>query len=36
MDETQEAIPPQYNTQTTLRRELKPGENVHDFDLKTQ
>ena len=36
MDETKEAIPPQYNSQTTLRCELKPGENVHDFDLKTQ
>lgn len=34
MDETKEAIPPQYNTQTTLSRELKPGENVHDFELR--
>jgi len=36
MDEMQEAIPPQYNTQTTLRQELKPGPNVHDFDLKSK
>ncbi len=36
MDETQEAIPPRYNTQTTLVREIKPGENTHDFDLHTQ
>lgn len=35
MDEMQEAIPPQYNAQTTLRRELKAGENVHDFDLRS-
>lgn len=35
MDEMQEAIPPTYNTQTTLRRELKAGENVHDFDLRS-
>jgi hypothetical protein len=35
MDEMQEAIPPQYNTQTNLRRELKAGENVLDFDLRS-
>ncbi len=35
-DETKEAIPPQFNTQTTLTRELKPGENVLDFDLKSK
>lgn len=36
MDEMQEAIPPLYNTQTTLVREIKPGENIHDFDLQLQ
>jgi len=36
MDETKEAIPPKYNAETTLRCEFKPGDNVHDYDLKTQ
>lgn len=36
MDETQEAIPPRYNTDSTLRRELQPGENVLDFVLTAQ
>ena len=36
MDETQEAIPAQYNTQSTLRRELKPGDNVCDFELSSR
>jgi len=35
MDEMQEALPAQYNTETTLRRELQRGENVHDFELPT-
>jgi hypothetical protein len=36
MDETEEAIPPQFNSQSTLRKELKPGDNVHDFELKSR
>jgi hypothetical protein len=34
VDEVQEAIPAKYNAQSTLSREIKPGENVHDFDLQ--
>jgi hypothetical protein len=31
-----QAIPARYNKQTELRREVKPGENVFDFDLKSE
>ena len=36
MDETEEAIPQKYNTESTLTRELKAGENTHDFDLQAE
>jgi hypothetical protein len=29
-------LPAHYNTQTELQREVKPGPNVFDFDLKTE
>lgn len=35
MDETVEAIPPQYNRDTTLRQEVKVGDNTIDFDLRS-
>jgi hypothetical protein len=31
-----QAIPARYNNQTELRREVKPGENVFDFDLTSE
>ncbi len=31
-----ELVPAQYNTQTTLEREVVAGENVFDFDLKSR
>jgi hypothetical protein len=31
-----EAIPPQYNEKSTLTREIKPGANKFDFDLKSR
>jgi len=36
MDETKEAMPSQFNSASTLRREVKLGDNVHDFDLKSK
>ena len=36
MDETREAVPAKYNSRTTLTVAIKPGENVHDFPLKSQ
>jgi len=33
-DETKQAIPPKYNTNTELKVEAKPGHNTLDFDLK--
>jgi len=35
-EETAEAIPAKYNTQTTLQVELTPGRNQHDFALTGQ
>ena len=32
---TQELIPAEYNTNTTLTRTVEPGQNVFDFDLKS-
>ena len=32
-DETVEAVPPRYNTKSTLREELKGGSNVINYDL---
>jgi hypothetical protein len=34
--EMKEVIPSRYNTASTLSAELKPGENVLDFDLKSR
>jgi len=36
MDETREAVPSKYNSQTTLTVEIKSGENVRDFHLKSR
>ncbi len=36
MDETEEAVPEQYNTKSTLVREVKFGKNVFDFQLNSQ
>jgi hypothetical protein len=36
MDETVEAVPPKYNKQSTLQREVKAENNVFDFDLRTR
>ncbi len=33
IDITESIIPPRYNTQTELTREVQPGENTFDFDL---
>ncbi len=33
MDETEEAVPPEYNERTTLIRTVEPGRNEFDFDL---
>lgn len=30
----EESLPPKYNDQTELQVEIKPGENLHDFNLK--
>jgi hypothetical protein len=35
-DEEKEAIPPRYNSNTTLREELHAGENVFDFKLESK
>ena len=32
----EEALPPQYNEQTTLTYDVKPGENEQNFSLKTK
>jgi hypothetical protein len=32
-DEIVEAVPPRYNTQSELKREVKPDKNVFDFEL---
>ncbi len=34
VDDIQQIIPPQYNHQSKLRSEVKPGENQLDFDLQ--
>jgi hypothetical protein len=31
-----ETLPPEYNDRTTLTLEVKPGDNEHNFDLKTK
>lgn len=36
IDEIIELIPPRYNTQSTLQREVKPGNNILDFNLATR
>lgn len=36
MDETKEAIPPQYNSKSTLTVELTSGQNEKNFDLKSK
>lgn len=36
MNEFKEKIPPQYNTQTTLEREVTSGSNVIDFEIETK
>jgi hypothetical protein len=33
IEETVEAVAPQYNSQSTLKFEVKPGENVADFEV---
>jgi hypothetical protein len=33
---TKEALPPQYNDETTLTYDVKPGENEQNFSLKTK
>lgn len=35
MDEVREAIPAKYNTQSTLEREISPGDETVDFDLES-
>ena len=35
IDQVVQAIPPQYNTNSTLTRDIKPGTNTLDFDLKS-
>jgi hypothetical protein len=35
-EETVEAVPPQYNTASTLKFEAKPGDNAADFDLTSK
>ena len=34
-EEVPERVPPEYNTESTVTREVKPGENVFDFPIKT-
>lgn len=34
--EVKQYIPAKYNTQTTLRIEITPGKNLHDFQLRTE
>jgi hypothetical protein len=36
MDQTAEAIPPQYNTNSTLTADIKSGSNTIDFPLKSR
>lgn len=36
MEQSVEAVPQQYNAQSTLVREVKPGNNPLDFDLSTR
>ena len=36
MDQTREAIPTKYNSQSSLTVEIRPGENVHDFRLQSR
>ena len=36
MDETVEAVPPQYNAKSTLVREVEPGQNLLSFELAAQ
>lgn len=33
---TEQIVPPQYNAQTTLKVEIKQGENTQDFELKSR
>jgi len=35
-EETVEVIPAMYNSESTLTVEIKPGENIHDFPLKSR
>jgi hypothetical protein len=36
VDEVVSVVPEQYNSRSTLKRELKPGKNVLDFDLSAK
>jgi hypothetical protein len=36
MDETEEVVPPRYQTGKELKREIRPGKNTFDFDLDAQ
>lgn len=36
VDETVEAVPARYNTNSTLTADIKAGDNTHDFDLKSE
>jgi hypothetical protein len=36
VDEVVSVVPEQYNSRSTLKRELKPGKNVLDFDLSSK
>ena len=36
VDEITEAVPPKYNSRSTLEREVKAGKNVFDFDLRSE
>jgi hypothetical protein len=36
VDEVVSVVPEQYNNRSTLKRELKPGKNVLDFDLSSK
>jgi len=34
-EEVPERVPPEYNTESTVTREVQPGENVFDFPIQT-
>jgi hypothetical protein len=36
IDETKQVIPPQYNADSKLRADIKPGRNTHDFALTSK